>query len=171
MAQRQMSFPPLPSCVETTLPSERDSRTTMGLNAEQLTGEILLKGRRKGVPAQQQHLQRSSRNGQSRVCLTLFQSQQSQSLLLLKVKEVKGANSSFWAVLKGKGRHVKNCESLCRQTVIRIGQCPAGSDQQLHWHKLGQDFYREEAGAKKGNDLIGSQLKYCLVQESPGGCL
>ena len=51
MAQRQMSFPHLPSCVETTLPSERDSRTTMGLNAEQLTGEILLKGGRKGVPA------------------------------------------------------------------------------------------------------------------------
>lgn len=45
MTQRQMSFLPLPSWVETTLLSERHSRTTMGLVAELLAGEIL--GRRK----------------------------------------------------------------------------------------------------------------------------
>ena len=72
MAQRQMSFLPLPSWVETTLLSEWHSRTTMGLDAEQLAGKILLKGGRKGVPAQQQHLPRSSRNGWSRTYLTLF---------------------------------------------------------------------------------------------------
>ena len=44
MAQRQMSFLPLPSWVETTLLSEWHSRTTMDLDAEQLAGEILLKG-------------------------------------------------------------------------------------------------------------------------------
>ena len=88
MAQRQMSFLPLPSWVETTLLSERHSRTTMGLVAELLAGEILgrRKEGRKCVPAQQEHLQRSSRNGRSCTYLTLFQFQQSLSLLLLKVE-------------------------------------------------------------------------------------
>ena len=104
----------LPSWVETTLPSEQHSRTTAG--AEQLVAEILLNGRRNGNSNS-----KGAADMDGRISAWPFSSLNNHSHCFFG-----RWNSSFCPVLKDKLRDMKNCKSLCKQKLIRIGQCPTG---------------------------------------------